>query len=123
LTNQPRPITNNANQQEIQMLIHDLQVREADLEIQCQSMQETLGELEESLSRYAELYDFAPVGYATFDDKGCIREINLTGAALLGRERSQLIGFPMAAFVSKDSKKLFFDHLRVCKLSGEQAIT
>lgn len=113
----------NADKEEIELLKDELQAQAWDLEIQCRAMQDTVAELEESRNRYAELYDFAPVGYATFDDKGCIREINLTGAALLGRERSQLIGFPMSAFVSKDNWKLFFDHLRACRLTGEQAIT
>jgi PAS domain-containing protein len=45
---------------------------------------ESLEDLEESRNRYAALYDFAPVGYVTFDHKGCIQEINLTGASLIG---------------------------------------
>ncbi|MDF2572704.1 MAG: kinE 3, partial [Sporomusa sp.] len=96
---------------------------ELDLEIQCQAMQDVLGELEESRNRYAALYDFAPVGYVTFDELACIREINLTGAALLGMERSRLFGMPMAVFVDKDSCKKFFDHLRSCRLSGKKVIT
>lgn len=112
-----------AGREEIAQLKHDLQARELDLEIQCRAMQETLGELEESRSRYAELYDYAPVGYVTFDDKGCIREINLTGAAMLDMERSRLLGTPMAVFVEKDSRKPFFDHLRTCRLTGKKVIT
>lgn len=94
-----------------------------DLEIQCRTMQEALGELEESRNRYADLYDFAPAGYVTFDEKGCISEINLAGAVLLGMERPQLLGMPMSVFLAKDSYKLFYDHLRACKLTGEKVIT
>ncbi len=112
-----------AGSEEIQWLKYELQDRELDLEIQCQAMQDTLGELEVSRNRYAALYDFAPVGYVTFDDKGCIQEINLTGAALLGMERSRLFGMPMIAFVDKASCKAFFDHLRSCRLTGEKVIT
>lgn len=122
-TSPDQPPEDTARLGEIQNLHDDLQARELDLELQCRAMQETLAELEESRSRYAELYDSAPVGYATFDDKGLIREINLTGAALLGRERSQLIGFPMAVFVSKDTRRLFLAHLRTCRFTGEAAIT
>lgn len=101
----------------------DQQERDLDLEIQCQAMQEMLGELEESRSRYARLYDYSPVRFATFDDKGLISDVNLAGAALLGKERSLLIGSPMATFVDKDSVKPFFDHLRSCRLTGKQVIT
>ncbi len=109
--------------EEIERLKHDLQAREIDLEMQCRAMQETLGELEESRSRYAELYDYAPVGYVSFDNKGCIRAINLTGAAMLAMDRSRLLGTPMAIFVEKNSRKSFFDHLRTCRLTGKQVIT
>lgn len=94
-----------------------------DLEIQCRTMQEALGELEESRNRYADLYDFAPAGYVTFDKKGCISEINLAGAALLGMERPQLLGMPMSVFLAKGSYKLFFDHLRTCRITGKKVIT
>lgn len=113
----------NAGVEEIQRLRDELQAREVDLEIQCRAMQETFGELEESRNRYADLYDFAPAGYVTFDEKGCISEINLAGAALLGMERSRLIGMPMSIFVAKGSYKLFFDHLRLCRLTGKKVIT
>ncbi|QDR82909.1 ATP-binding protein [Sporomusa termitida] len=115
--------SDNAGTQEAQWLKYELQDRELDLEIQCQAMQDVLGELEESRNRYAALYDFAPVGYVTFDDKACIREINLTGAKLLGMERSRLLGMPMAVFIAKDSCKKFFDHLRSCRLSEKKVIT
>lgn len=112
-----------AGTEEIARLKHELQARELDLEIQCRAMQETLGELEESRNRYADLYDYAPAGYVTFDDKGRIADINLAGAALLGMERTRLIGMPMSIFVDKNSYKLFFDHLRSCKLTGKKVIT
>lgn len=112
-----------AESAEIERLKHELQARELDMEIQCRAMRETLGELEESRNRYADLYDCAPVGYVTFDEKGCISESNLAGAALLGMERTRLIGTPMSVFVDKDSYKLFFDHLRSCRLTGKKVIT
>lgn len=113
----------DASAEEIQWLKSELHSRELDLEVQCQAMQDTLGELEESRNRYAALYDFAPVCYVTFDDKGCIQEINLTGAMLLGMERARLFGMPMSAFVDKNNCKLFFDHLRSCRRTREKVIT
>lgn len=116
-------ILDNAGTEESQCLKDELQTWELDLENQCRAMKETLEVLEESRKRYADLYDFAPAGYVTFDEKGCISEINLAGAALLGVERSRLFGMPMSVFVDKGSYKLFFDHLRACKLTGKKVIT
>ncbi|MFZ5645376.1 MAG: ATP-binding protein [Bacillota bacterium] len=108
---------------EVQRLRDDLETRQLDLEAKCQVLQETLEELEESRNRYAALYDFAPVGYVTLDCKGCIQEINLTGASMIGLERSQLIDKPMLVFIAKGDIKLFLDHLRRCKRTNEKVIT
>lgn len=113
----------NGGAKEIQRLKYKLQTRELDLEIQCRAMQETLGELEESCNRYADLYDFAPAGYVTFDEKGCISEINLAGATLLGTERPRIIGMPMIFFIDKSSYKLFLNHLRTCRMTGKKVVT
>ena len=112
----------NGDSTEIELLKDELQAQAWDLEIQCRDMRDIVAELEESRDRYADLYDFSPAGYLTLDETGCITEINLAGAELLGRERSQLLGVPMTVFVDKDDLKLFFDHLRICKLSGLKAI-
>jgi len=59
------------------------------------ALQEVVGELEASRQHYADLFDLAPMGYLSLDRNGCIREINLTGAAMLGRKRTHLLGTPM----------------------------
>lgn len=117
---QPRNIT---DAEEIELLKDEVQAQAWDLEVRYRAMQDTLGELEESRKRYADLYDYAPAGYVTFDEKGCISEINLAGAALLGMERSRVLGMPMSGFLEKGSYKLFFDHLRSCRLSGNKVIS
>src|SRR4051794_36153818 len=67
---------------EKERLLHELQVHQVELEMQNRSLREMQSSLEESRSRYAELYDFAPIAYYTFDENGCILEVNLTGASL-----------------------------------------
>ena len=115
--------TINSFKGEVSRLRDELETKELDLEAKCQALQEALEELEESRNRYAALYDFAPVGYVTIDDKGCIQEANLTGASLIGIERSQLIGMPLLVYVTKSDLKLFLDHLRRCKRRDEKVIT
>jgi PAS domain S-box-containing protein len=91
-----------------------LQVHQVELEIQNRDLREAQNALEESRSRYADLYDFAPVAYFTFDAQGCVMEVNLTGAALVGLERAQLIGKPFLALLQVDKPTAFFEHLRQC---------
>jgi PAS domain S-box-containing protein len=93
-------------------LIHDLEVHQAELEAQNQQLREAQHQLEESRARYSDLYDFAPVAYCTFDAAGCISEINLTGAAMLGTQRSRVIGKPFAVYVSPHDRAAFRMHLQ-----------
>ena len=57
--------------------------------------------------KYTELYDFAPSGYFTLSAGKAIQELNHSGALLLGRERSQLIGSNFGFFISKETLSLF----------------
>jgi PAS domain S-box-containing protein len=93
-------------------LIHDLEVHQAELEAQNQQLREAHHQLEESRARYSDLYDFAPVAYCTFDSTGRILEINLTGAAMLGTQRSRVIGKPFAVYVSEPDRAAFRNHLQ-----------
>lgn len=108
---------------EREALIHDLEVHQVELETQNQQLRETQALLEESRARYADLYDFAPVAYCMFDANGCIMEINLTGAALLGLERSSLLGKPFILFVSQLDRSAFLKHLTTCLTRKDQAAT
>jgi len=70
-------------------LLHELQVHQIELEMQNEELQRAREELDESHARYADLYDFAPVGYFTFDRQGLVQEVNLTGAEMLGMTKGQ----------------------------------
>ncbi len=86
-----------------QKLLHELQVHQIELEMQNEELRQARDEAEATLEKYTDLYDFAPVGYATLDRAGIIRGINLTAAALLDKERSLLIGRSFAPFVAAPS--------------------
>ncbi len=72
-------------------LLHELQVHRIELEMQNATLQETQEMMEQSLERYTDLYDFAPVAYFTLDPGGSIEQVNLAGARLVGMDRVDLI--------------------------------
>ena len=82
-----------------------------ELEAQNEELRERQREIEEERRRYLDLYDFAPVGYFTFDQKGKIIELNFTGAQLLGLPKNRIIGMPFAVFLTRESVDLFHQHL------------
>ena len=95
-----------------QKLIHELQVHQIELEMQNAELKQTRYHLELSHEKYADLYDFAPVGYFTLTEDGTIHEANFTGAVLLAKERSHLINRKFAPFISDETQPVFFSFLK-----------
>ena len=106
-------LADSKEKSDLQQLTHDLQTHQIELEMQNRELRETQIKLEESRNRYADLYDFAPVGYLILDEKGCITEINLCGAMLLGAERAHIINQPMTRWLISESRQEFLAHLAI----------
>lgn len=108
------------SQDDLELLVQELKLHQIELEMQNRELKEVQQDLEFSRDLYTNLYDFAPVGYLTHDDRGIIKEINLTGAKLLGFERTELIGVPLNNCISTGDSKKILNHLLKCKrLDGE----
>ena len=94
-----------------QRLLHEVQVHQVELEMQNAALQEARDRVEALLEKYTDLYDFAPVGYFSLDEEGRILEANLTGAALLGVDRTPLINRRFPRFVAPASQAVFLAFL------------
>ncbi len=114
---------NEMLEQSVAQRTAQLELQQLELAVRNRQLEEARKDLELSRDRYLDLYDFAPLGYVTLDDKGQIISINLTGARLLGTPRPALIGKPFSLFVQgKDTRKLG-RHLQSCRNTGEQIVT
>jgi len=79
------------SKEEIQKLVHELRTHQIELEMQNEDLRKAQEELKVSQQRYSDFYDFAPVGFFTFDKNGLILEVNLPGALLLNADRRSLM--------------------------------
>jgi two-component system sensor histidine kinase UhpB len=97
--------------------VHELHVYQEEVKVQNQQLLEAQRELEEARDLYIHLYDFAPNGYLTIDANGVVLRVNLTGAALLGRDRRAIVGLPMLGLVEDTHRAAFLGYLRECRSS------
>ncbi|MCR4302822.1 MAG: PAS domain-containing protein [Gallionella sp.] len=104
----------------VENLLHELQVHQIELEMQNETLRESLLALEKSRDRYADLYQFAPAGYLTLTRDALIGEINLAGAALLGEDRNKLINRRFATLVSSADRGLWHQVFMRALQSGER---
>jgi len=88
-------------------LVHELEVHQIELEMQNEELQHARDQAERLMAQYADLYDFAPMGYFNLAADGTILAVNLTGARLLGIERARLLNRRFELLVSEADRPIF----------------
>jgi PAS domain S-box-containing protein len=107
-----------------EQLIQELQVHQIELETQAEELRRVQHELEKSRYQYIDLYDCAPVGYLTLNEKTIVTSANLTAATLLGAERRNLINHGFGHFIDQDCLDIWDQYfLTLCRVAGKQVIT
>jgi signal transduction histidine kinase len=93
-------------EEQVRWLLHELQVHSEEITVQNEQLIKAQAEIEQARDRYAELYDFAPLGYLSIDGHGAIHECNFAAAALLSRPRRFLLNVPLSALVINEHRPL-----------------
>ena len=89
-------------------LIHELELRQVELELQNEELKRANERLvEQATEKYIVLYDFAPSGYLKISREGKIVDLNLSGAKMIGKDRSRLKDSSFGFFVSTDTQPIF----------------
>jgi len=70
--------------------------------------------------KYSDLYEAAPLGYLTLDEKGNLLEANLTLAQTLETENYRLIGRALADCLAVADREAFHGHLQEVFKTGER---
>ncbi|MDO8356174.1 MAG: PAS domain S-box protein [Nitrospirota bacterium] len=105
---------------DVQQLVQELQVHQIELEMQNEELCRTQLALEAARDRYVDLYDFSPAGHLTLDTQGTIQEANLRAGTLLGIDRRELIGQPLAGVMAAGYEATLRRHWQEVLTSGRR---
>lgn len=99
-------------QSEQQRELHDLQLYQIELQLQNEELARTNLQLETARSRYADLFECAPIGYLIANAEGLIEEANRTCCELLEVQKPALVRRRLALFVRPEQRRLLTHLLR-----------
>jgi PAS domain S-box-containing protein len=101
-------------------LVQELEIHRIELELQNEELRRTHAELATGLDRYTQLFDFAPIGYATLAREGTVLQVNHVGATLLGKNRREVVGRPFVFFLAREHTARFKQLLRSVLTENEK---
>lgn len=105
--------------QDVKSLVHELEIHQAELEVQNEELRRAQLGLTETRDRYLDLYERAPVGYLILDAGGVIRRANLVASTLFARERADIIGSRIEILVAPEDTDACRLHLHGVAAMGE----
>jgi diguanylate cyclase (GGDEF)-like protein/PAS domain S-box-containing protein len=88
-------------------LLQELHVHQIELELQNEELRQAQAKLQYTHQQYLNLYNEAPMGYASLDDTGIIIRANQMLATMLGVEKYRLIGRAIAEFMHHQDQTIF----------------
>lgn len=113
-------VTDESTSDAIQRLVQELQTHQIELEMQYEELLVAQAEAEAARAEYESLYDFAPVGYLTLDQKGTIVQLNLSAAQLFGSIRQHMTRRHLALFVGEEQRARLHVFLQAMRASDQR---
>ena len=104
---------------EHKQLEENLRTHQVELEMQNAELLRKQEELNTARARYFDLYDLAPVGYCTVNEKGLIIEANLTLSTLLRLPRGALVNQPFSKLVLREDYDIYYLNHKQLMATGE----
>lgn len=107
-----RVLPDELSREELSELVYELQVHQAELEVQNEDLRRAEGELAAARDRYLDLYEFAPVGYLTLDKQGTVVQANLATTRLCGSDRPEVVGSRFEKLTVREDRDAVYLALR-----------
>ena len=95
------------NIEETAILFEELKIHQVELELQNDELKMAQQNLRQSEQNFADLFNFAPVGYVRLDEKARILQVNQTFAEMLGRSKQDIESKHLASFITEQDLALF----------------
>lgn len=107
---------------DVRQTLHELRVHQIELQMQNDELRQAQIALEESRSRFRDLYDHAPVGYCLITADGLIADANRTLSDMLAYPQHLLNGRKFTSLIEPADQDVFY-HLRRRILESLQSQT
>jgi two-component system CheB/CheR fusion protein len=92
---------------EFNKVVHDLKVYQIELELQNEELRSTQKQHEDSRNKYAQLFNQAPAGYVTLNQKSIVLQANQTFAKMVNRDLDHIVNSSFANFVDISDRSIF----------------
>lgn len=106
--------------QDLRSLVQELQVHQVELKMQNEELLNTQIQLQASRDSFAELFEFAPIGYLILTSDCIIEKANLTASAMFGLDRSALTQTKLARHVAAEDQNVLHAAFNGLRDSGKK---
>lgn len=107
-----------ADEMDLMRLTHEVEVQQAELEIENEKLRRANKELEASRNEFADLYHSAPVAFITVNEKGVIKQANETTGRILAESDTFLLGALFPEMVHPVDLPLYHSCVKRIALDG-----